>query len=145
MKGNDTYFIAPVEDSSESQGFRDSVWIPQERLPIAKRVKKIGKVVKQYDGKIIGVEANLFTAEIYDGSDTYRMRVKKTMLREGQADQLAIGADIQWIVRHDYRKARKTTRAEIVFQKRYQISDATLRRLMDESAAKFGHMFRDED
>lgn len=123
--------------------------IPESRLtPIyakCTQIKKTAKVKRIYEGRVVSVEENLFTAVISKGDERYRMRILKRMLSDGQREELVNGAEFEWIVRHDYRKNRNATRVEIQFKKKYSVSEATLRRLMDDSAAKYGHMFRDED
>lgn len=138
----DSYIKASLEENVQTN-------IPESRLtPIyakGTQIKKTAKVKRIYQGRVIAIEENLFTAVISRGDERYRMRILKRMLSEGQLEELTDGAEFEWIVRHDYRKNRNRTRAEIQFKKKYSVSEATLRRLMDDSAAKYSHMFRDED
>ena len=127
----DSYIKASLEENVQTN-------IPESRLtPIyakGTQIKKTAKVKRIYQGRVIAIEENLFTAVISRGDERYRMRILKRMLSEGQLEELTDGAEF-----------RNRTRAEIQFKKKYSVSEATLRRLMDDSAAKYSHMFRDED
>lgn len=112
---------------------------------VQSQTKKIARAKRIYNGRVISIQETQFTADVFDETGVYRTKIKKKILNAEQLQVLASGIEFDWIVRHDYRSNRNATRVEIQFKKGYQTNEVTLRRLMDESVEKYGHMFRNED
>lgn len=112
---------------------------------IQRQTNKVARAKRIYSGRVVSIQEKQFTADVFDETGVYRTIIKKKILKAEQLQVLASGVEFDWIVRHDYRNNRNGTRVEIQFKKGYQTSEVTLQRLMDESVAKYGHMFRDED
>lgn len=141
----DSYIKMPDDLNRQIQELFIPTGVTTETKSLKVLSKRTAKAKRIFAGKVLSIEDNIFSAEIKGADGVYQMRVLKKILSSAQLRELAVGAKFEWIVRHDYSKDRNGTKVEIVFKRNYEVSDETLQRLMDESTARYGDMFRDED
>lgn len=135
------YYINFSGSTVDEVTWRDSSAMIRANVPL----RKVGKTISVYQGRVIAIKGSIFTAEIEDEEDVYQVNIQLFKLQPDQRVNLAVGAKFEWRVRHDYSNNKKRTKGEIYFTQQSPKSENILREMIEENKRKYGHFFRNEE
>jgi len=114
-------------------------------MPVSYPNRRNAKAKRILQGRVLEVKESVFLAELEENGNIYNANIKIDRLDDYQRGKLAKGIEFTWTVRHDYRKDKNRTRAEIVFDTKVTISHAVLMKKKEEAILKYRHFFIDND